>query len=547
MDYDTLKAQVVSVIKTNNNKEITGQVLQDVLSSIIEAAKQDQESISDESSARQSGDSALQTSINNEITRAQAAESEIESDLQNEIDDESSARQSADAALQKQINGSDNVSIARINTGDSGDLQYFLPSLITINTSDSGLAYTDGSTLGELDSVAASSYGLMSKLISVKRGQTIASSLSGVYIYEVPTGALSSGTYVRLLSKSNTWYATKNCYVSFLVYPTDGQETALAQSLLNSIYTITTPSLQTQIQNESAYRESGDSELRKLIAGSKTAYSYTSYQGMIAALNDAAAEDVELGQQVYIKASGKINSWIASINSTKVTYNYTDDATVEAALNSDAGLTVGYITLLPLADDGSVDLSDYYTKDEVDTKIAGLRSDINTNTGNISELQQAVNGDTVTANTTHSVYDTGLLDFVPADPSSDSSYLAGMSGGNMCGGISLNKGDIISTVERSDITIYRVYRDGDNQIAANCTIEKLGTGSYTATEDMEVLLYDTQGWGMQTTSSGGAFLTYIVQTTSTSLNARVEALEAGLTAEAVSDTAEYDDVTSVIS
>lgn len=580
MDYDALKSQVVNVIKPNDNKEITGQILQDVLTSMIEASSQNADAISDEVSARGDAVSSLQETVDAETTRAKQAEQtnadaitdeantrlqrdneviqaattmvnnvqanldDVESELQGNIDAETTRAKQAESDLQNQIDGGGSSTIARVNANDSGDLQYFLPNSIVVNTSESGLPYTDNSVVGSLDSLNSSSYGLMTKLISVKRGQTISCNLSDVFIYEVPT-TLSNGAYVRLLTKSNTWYATKDCNISFLIFPTDGQEATLSQSLLNSRYTITTSSLKTQIWRETADRQSADSELRKLITGSKTALSYSSYQEMIAAINAMSASSLSLGQQIFIKVNGEINSWVAGINTTKTEYSYTNDATVETALNSSAGLTVGYYTLLPLTE-ASVDLSDYYTKSDIDNKQTALQTEIDANEANIAILQQSVNGDTVIDVQAYDVYNTGLLDLVPADSTAASSYLTGMSGGNMCGGISLKKGDTIKTVERSDISIYRVYRNGDNQIAANCTIILLGTGNYTATEDMEVLLFDTQGWGLQTTDNSGTFVSYILTTTTESLNARVAALEAGLSASAVSDTTEYSDITSYL-
>lgn len=572
MDYDALKAQVVRVIKPNNNKEITGQVLQDVLTSMIEAGKQDNETLTNETAARTDAISSLQDNLNAEVTRAKQAEQteadtrerrdnevvqaattmvntvqgnldEVETDLQSSIDAESVRAKQAESDLQNQIDGGGSSTITGINTNDSGDVQNFLPSSIQLNTRDSGLPYVDNSVVGSLDSLDASSYGLMTKAISVVRGQTISSNLSGVYIYEVPT-TLSRGAYVRLLTKSNTWYATKDCKVSFLIFPTDGQEATLSRRLLNSRCTITTSSLKTQVWRETADRQNADNELRKMITGSKTALSYNSYQEMIAAINAMGSSSLALGQQIFIKVNGKINSWVAGINTTKMEYGYFDDAAVESALKSDAGLTIGYYTLLPLTE-GSIDLSEYYNKTEIDNKQAVLQKGIDDNGTDIANLQQAVNGDTVVSVKTMDTYYAGLLNFVPADASAERSYLTAMGGGNMAGSIALTKGEEIKTIERSDITVYRVYRNGDNKIAERCTIEKLGTGDYTATEDMEVLLYDTKGWSLHTAESSGTFLTYTLTTTTVSLNARVEALETGrISATAVADTTDYTDITS---
>lgn len=522
--------------------------------------------LADEKTARSDADAALQTSVKNAQSAAESAQSTADAASSaananaNAIDAEVSARKQADADLQQQIDGAAKTGSAVSLSADSSSVLALKPDDITADTSTSGVPYVGG-TAGTQATLEACDYALMSKAITLKKGDTLTVrgkvvSVGGVYIYKIVSGTMGESATVELLIKGNTYTATEDMEASIFALPTEGSESTAASLLSAATYVITTPSLKTLLTDERSERIAADDEIRAIAKNITLARSYESLEAMVAAVNAMSADEMSIGTKIYIREGGAYNYWVGVVNSEAVTYEWVSESQFGTDV-SGGSIVIGYYELE--LETSTVDLSDYYTKDTIDGKVTTLQTDINTkqaalqagidtNAADIATIEQAVNGDPVITTTTKSAYDTGLLDFIPANASNDSSYLVGMGTSNMCGGISLKEGDVITTVERSDITIYRVYRDSSSQIAENCTIEKLGTGTYTATEDMEVLLYDTQGWGMQTASGSGTFLTYTIQTTTTpnSLNARVAALEAGLTTEAVSDTTEYDDLTAIL-
>lgn len=260
-------------------------------------------------------------------------------------------------------------------------------------------------------------------------------------------------------------------------------------------------------------KETAESALR-LANGAQEALSYADYSAMITALEATNSGALNVGQQILIVKSDVPDVWLSANNGNGTVYTYTTDAAVETALKSSAGLVGSWYTLRPL-ETGKVDLSDYYTKEELD----GVKT------------------------TTGSTYGK-TIGFVPSDATASRSTLTAMSGNNMAGPISLKSGDKITTSVRTDITIYRVWRSTGGQIAAGCTIQRLGTGSATADSDMEVLLYDTQGKGLVDTNDS-AFVGYSVAHT-VSVQDRLETLEAGLSASAVSDSKAYTDITGVL-
>lgn len=260
-------------------------------------------------------------------------------------------------------------------------------------------------------------------------------------------------------------------------------------------------------------KDTADSALR-LASGAQEALSYADYSAMITALEAKSSGDLNVGQQILIIKSNVPDVWVSANNGNGTVYTYTTDAAVETALKSSAGLVGSWYTLRPL-ETGKVDLSNYYTKDELD----GVK------------------------NTNGSAYGK-TINFVPSDATASRSTLTVTSGGNMAGPISLQKGDKITTSTRTDITIYRVWRSTGGQIAAGCTIQRLGTGNATAAENMEVLLYDTQGKGLMD-SNGSTFVNYTIAHT-IPIEERLETLEAGLSASAVSDAKSYSDITGVL-
>lgn len=133
--FSSLETAIRSAIKQNGNQEITGNLLQEILLSVVDvlgntAINNLETGLSNETTTRSNADTTLQNNITAEATARQNADTT----LQNNINSETNARQNADSTLQTNIN---NEATARQNA----DTQ--LNNLITgiKNNIDNGYVY----------------------------------------------------------------------------------------------------------------------------------------------------------------------------------------------------------------------------------------------------------------------------------------------------------------------------------------------------------------------------------------------------------------------
>ena len=87
--FSALKTAIQAAIKQNGNNEITGDILQDILLSIVStlgdsAINNLETGLSSEASTRGNADTTLQTNINNEATARQNADSQHQTNINNE-------------------------------------------------------------------------------------------------------------------------------------------------------------------------------------------------------------------------------------------------------------------------------------------------------------------------------------------------------------------------------------------------------------------------------------------------------------------------------
>lgn len=196
------------------------------------------------------------------------------------------------------------------------------------------------------------------------------------------------------------------------------------------------------------------------------------------------------------------------------------DNTVE--VNADA--LVGYGLVIDATGALDIDTDEIARVVDVETVRKGVETESERAAKVEAAMQKQIDGATETTTTKGESYGK-QLGFVPADETASRSYLKALGSGNMAGPISLKKGDAITTSVRTDIRIYRVWRDGENNITENCTIEKMGEGTYAATEAMEVLLYDPQGKGLMD-SDGSRLVEYTIVSTTKSLQTQIDELQA---------------------
>lgn len=101
--------------------------------------------------------------------------------------------------------------------------------------------------------------------------------------------------------------------------------------------------------------------LQDAIAGKAKSFSYDNYQKFVEAVNAFSDTQMAVNDNVLIVTLGVPDMWVKAKNATSVTYTYTTDQAIINALNTTAGLTVGYYTFAQL-ETTKVDLSAYQTK-----------------------------------------------------------------------------------------------------------------------------------------------------------------------------------------
>lgn len=143
--------------------------------------------------------------------------------------------------------------------------------------------------------------------------------------------------------------------------------------------------------------------LFKMIKAIPSASSYSSIQALVTALNGATADEMNVGSSLFVQTLNVPDFWVYSRENTSVVYTYTTDEDFINSIKVNGGsVQVGYYKV-SLLETEKVDLTNYYTKAEVDTLISNLnlsqyatKSELNTTKStlqnNIDNLSTTVTG-----------------------------------------------------------------------------------------------------------------------------------------------------------
>ena len=134
-------------------------------------------------------------------------------------------------------------------------------------------------------------------------------------------------------------------------------------------------------------------ELQDGLAGKSATKTYENYSSFVTAVMGMDATALKVGDNILIKQLNVPDMWVYKVNETKVTYTYTDDASIILELAKDSGLVVGHYTFAKL-ETQKVDLSEYQTKTD-----NSLTTTAKTVVGGINELKDAID-DVVDGTTT---------------------------------------------------------------------------------------------------------------------------------------------------
>ena len=85
--------------------------------------------------------------------------------------------------------------------------------------------------------------------------------------------------------------------------------------------------------------------LEELIKGKEEALTYSSYAELVGVFNTADNKAFVKGQSVYIQATNVPDLWVYSVESSKVTYSYTNDDAIINALIETGTVQIGYYKL----------------------------------------------------------------------------------------------------------------------------------------------------------------------------------------------------------
>ena len=120
----------------------------------------------------------------------------------------------------------------------------------------------------------------------------------------------------------------------------------------------------------------GNKTTQELHIEISSAETYDDYESAVAAINAWPADYRSVSGNVFIRTLDVPDLWISEVEQISAPYTYTTDAAIVSALKTDGYVRIGYYKLSAL-ETQKVDLSDYYTKSEIDTMIGDVESALN--------------------------------------------------------------------------------------------------------------------------------------------------------------------------
>ena len=129
-------------------------------------------------------------------------------------------------------------------------------------------------------------------------------------------------------------------------------------------------------QNESSIKsvQKDIERVEGIAKGANQSLVFEDYNTMIFSVRAMAPTHLNVGQNIYIKALGVPDLWVSKRDKSSGKYTYTTDEAFVADLMKNGGVKVGYYTLSAL-ETQKVDLTNHYTKEEVDAKIAEAKAE----------------------------------------------------------------------------------------------------------------------------------------------------------------------------
>ena len=118
--------------------------------------------------------------------------------------------------------------------------------------------------------------------------------------------------------------------------------------------------------------------LKNMVQALPSAKSFTNIQAMITAINSYSNAEMNVGTSIFLQQMNVPDFWVYSKSETSVPYTYTDDSAFIEAVQTNGSVQVGYYKLAIL-ETAKVDLSDYYTKEEIADLLSSYYTKTETN------------------------------------------------------------------------------------------------------------------------------------------------------------------------
>lgn len=118
--------------------------------------------------------------------------------------------------------------------------------------------------------------------------------------------------------------------------------------------------------------------LKSMVQALPSAKSFADIEAMITTINSYSSSEMNVGTSLYLQELNVPDFWVYSKETTSVPYTYTTDSAFIEAVQTNGSVQVGYYKLAIL-ETAKVDLSDYYTKEEIADLLSSYYTKTETN------------------------------------------------------------------------------------------------------------------------------------------------------------------------
>lgn len=143
------------------------------------------------------------------------------------------------------------------------------------------------------------------------------------------------------------------------------------------------------VSTEDALSANQGNVLKQMLQSLPTAKAYPDLQALVTALNGYSETEMTVGTNLYIQALNVPDLWVYGVENEAVEYEYTDDDAFVSAIRENGFVQIGYYQVSVL-ETAKVNLSDYYTKSQIDELIQNVNNTISALENRVTEVSDRV-------------------------------------------------------------------------------------------------------------------------------------------------------------